>query len=178
MSMPRLTELEQTVLGIVGLFEPCSGYRVRKCFTDSPSPHWSGSAGAIYPVLRRIVQKRLVRIREDNSTGRRADLYSLTPSGREEIRAWLAPPLSEEIGFDMDPLRNQVRLLGLLTKTQQRRFVREARRALANVEAKAVEQHKKSEAGNDPYRTVVCLGALRSVRSRKKWLDDVEKIVG
>src|SRR5262245_13459166 len=50
-SSRNLTELEGTALGVIWAGQPCTPYRVRRVFLDSPSPSWSGSAGAIYPLI-------------------------------------------------------------------------------------------------------------------------------
>ena len=61
--MPRvpLTELEATVLGELSIQQPCTAYAIRRAFAQSPTPTWSGSAGTIYPVLERLLRRKLVR---------------------------------------------------------------------------------------------------------------------
>src|SRR6185436_18926108 len=65
------TDLEQTVLGIVWRDGPCTPYHVRSVLLRSPSSHWSGSAGAIYPLVKRLEARGLARSRAVR-TGRRA----------------------------------------------------------------------------------------------------------
>src|SRR5262252_1915289 len=107
-SVRRLTELEGAVLGVIARSSPCTPYRVRRVFLDSPSPYWSGSAGAIYPLLRRLEQRGLLTSRK-RRTGRRAALaYTLTARGTQAFRAWLQPPWPTVVtGVPADPLRTR-----------------------------------------------------------------------
>src|SRR6476659_7226575 len=56
-----LTELEQCVLGVIWRDGPMTAYEIAALFTKSLSPYWSGSAGAIYPVVQRLRKRGLVR---------------------------------------------------------------------------------------------------------------------
>jgi hypothetical protein len=47
----RLSELEAAVLGLVWSDGPCTAYAVRRTVQNSLSTQWSGSAGAVYPVV-------------------------------------------------------------------------------------------------------------------------------
>lgn len=175
--MAGLTELEHMILGVVGMYGPCTGYRVRRIFLDSLSSHWSGSAGAIYPALRRLEKQRLIRSAADRSTKRRTRELSLTPGGKRAVGEWLHPPLDQSALMDLDPLRTRVRMLGLLPREQRRQFVAAAQEQLKALEeeARAVYQHAKRE--DDPFRTLVCKGALDALCTRVRWLRDVEQVV-
>jgi len=48
------------LLGLIGQ-EPRSGYDLRKFFSSTPMISFSDSPGAIYPALRRLEQRGLVR---------------------------------------------------------------------------------------------------------------------
>ena len=68
--MPRTTsELEGAVLGVIWQEGPCTAYTIRKQFVASPSPQWSGSAGAIYPLVRRLEKKRLLALTPEQYVG-------------------------------------------------------------------------------------------------------------
>ncbi|HZN05057.1 MAG TPA: helix-turn-helix transcriptional regulator, partial [Candidatus Polarisedimenticolia bacterium] len=95
--MPRrpLTELEGCVLGVLSTLGPCTAYVVRCHFLESPSPYWSGSAGSIYPLLKRLRGLGLVQERPREEGRRRSILLSLTAAGRTALAGWLLPPLPE-----------------------------------------------------------------------------------
>src|SRR5262245_55796846 len=105
----RLSELEGAVLGYIWKHGPCTAYSVRKIIGDSPSSHWSGSAGAIYPLLDRLHRRRLIASRHTPTGNRSAWLVSLAPKGRTLLNAWLAPALDRDIlSMAADPLRTRL----------------------------------------------------------------------
>ena len=73
-----LTELEGAALGVVVRDGPCTSYVVKEMFRGSPSEFWSGSAGSIYPLMRRLEERGLVASKR-GSTGRRGHKVLLVP---------------------------------------------------------------------------------------------------
>jgi DNA-binding PadR family transcriptional regulator len=171
-----LTELEGAVLGELGARGPCTPYSVRREFLDSPSPYWSGSAGAIYPLLRRLESLQLVQSLPSVAGRRRSRLYSLTKNGRDALKEWLKPPLPEiVIGVPADPLRTRLSFLSALSQAERFRFVSETQKRvnehLRSVR-RDVERHRRS---GDPYAFLVAKGALAALRGRLIWLSEVAR---
>ena len=82
---------------------------------DSPSSHWSGSAGAVYPVLERLEARGLVRSRRADTGDREGWSCALTPAGRAALQAWLGPPFGPDVlALEADPLRTRAHFLGAL----------------------------------------------------------------
>ncbi|MFG0275807.1 MAG: PadR family transcriptional regulator [Phycisphaerales bacterium] len=175
--MAELSELEHCVLGVVSLRQPCTPYALRKVFLDSPSAHWSGSAGAIYPLVRRLERAGLLRSAPDESSGRAARVYRVTPAGRRRLRAWLAPPLDARARFEFDPLRLRVRFLGALLPAQQEAFFKDAADALDAAHAEAQATLDASPLAEDPWRHAASLGALRAIESRRAWLEEIRNLL-
>ena len=110
-----LTELEGSVLGLVWARQPCTPYRVRREFTDSPSPHWSGSAGAIYPLMERLETAGLLRSVAHTTGARGSRLYRITPAGRRALERWVGPPVPDEVaGVPPDPIRMRIASMEVL----------------------------------------------------------------
>src|SRR5262245_25540240 len=119
----KLTELEGTTLGIIGVRGACTPYAVRREFLVSPSPYWSGSAGAIYPLIARLEKRGLIRVADRTADQRSGKLYCLTASGRRTLRNWMGTPLPPEVtGVPPDPLRNRIEYFALLTREEQKAF--------------------------------------------------------
>lgn len=57
---------------------------------------FSDSPGAIYPALRRLQSKGLVKSRQQAGSGRRRQIVSLTPKGTAELKKWIAMPVTPE----------------------------------------------------------------------------------
>jgi DNA-binding PadR family transcriptional regulator len=96
-----LTDFEQVLLGVIDS-EPRSGYGLKKMFNSSPSSVYQPSPGALYPALRRLEARGLLRA-EKISTGRRAQrMYHVTDAGRAAHVEWLRQPVvPATVGADL-----------------------------------------------------------------------------
>ena len=87
-----LTDFEQVLLGVI-CGEPRSGYGLKKMFSASPSSVYQPSPGALYPALRRLEARGLLRA-EKISNGRRPQrMYHVTDVGRAVHLDWLHQPV-------------------------------------------------------------------------------------
>lgn len=171
-----LSELEHVVLGVVWVEQPCTAYAVRMVFQGSPSSYWSGSAGAIYPLMRRLHARRLLRAAVRHGDRRGTRLYSLTDRGLDTLKAWLRPPLPPGADLmDMDPLRARIRFLGALKSNECRAVLKEAQTNLRDHLARLESDNREDRSSGDTYRYLVSRGAILSVRAQLSWLAEVEK---
>jgi len=70
-----------------------TGYAMKKHVGSNLGHYWSESYGQIYPTLRQLVDEGLATRTEERRKGKpMRNLYSITPSGRKELREWLAMP--------------------------------------------------------------------------------------
>jgi DNA-binding PadR family transcriptional regulator len=169
------SELECTVLGIVWRAKEMSAYAVRGVFRDSPSMHWSGSAGAIYPLVERLEERGWLRSRP-HSTGRRhGRLYAVTPAGLRALRAWLGPPLAKTaVTVIPDPLRTRMFFLGALAPAERKKFLAEAEKGLL-AELRAAERFAETvqqdpDLGHDPNMRDALAGVRATSRARLSWI--------
>jgi DNA-binding PadR family transcriptional regulator len=89
-----LTDFEQVLLGVIAA-EPRSGYGLKKMFNASPASVYQPSPGALYPALRRLEARGLLRAEKKVSSGRRAlRLYHVTQAGRSAHLDWLRQPVA------------------------------------------------------------------------------------
>ena len=80
--------LDHILLGL--LREPASGYDLRHAFSESVAHFWSAELSQIYPTLKRLEQRGLLRSRrESSSKGPDRRVYSLTGEGEAELDRWL-----------------------------------------------------------------------------------------
>lgn len=174
--MPKLSELEGCVLGLVWAGGPCTPYAIRQIFLSSPSPHWSGSAGAIYPLVRRLERRRLLRSETQATGRRRSRLYALTPAGTRALQAWLSPPLPEvAVGVPADPLRTRLRFLEALPQARRRAFLADARARLHRHLRLVQADCRKRRASGDRFDYLMARGALHQMRAREAWLREVAR---
>jgi DNA-binding PadR family transcriptional regulator len=164
------------VLGIVFKRAPCTAYAIMQEFATSSSSYFRGSAGAIYPLVKRLEDRGLLR-GADGARGRRARrAYSLSREGRTALRRWLAPPLPEsDAAFAVDPVRTRTYFLAALTKKQRLEFARDAehrlRAQLATVSAECERYRRRG----DPFSSLAVRGALHVMRARLRWIVEVRK---
>src|SRR5580704_15057131 len=122
-----LSEIEACVLALVSVDGPATPYAIRKVFLDSPNPQWSGSAGTIYPLIERLLRRKLIRSKLCLTGKRRGHQISLTAAGSRALRLWLALPVPEWVaGVPPDPLRTRVRFLGAIGSNQRTAFLQNA----------------------------------------------------
>jgi len=177
MTHRAINELEGCVLGIVALERAVTAYAVARVFSASPSPQWSGSAGAIYPLVSRLQRAGLLRAKVHRTGRRPSKLLSLTPSGLRALRAWFGAPVPDRIGgVPPDPLRTRIRFLGVLAPAQQRAFMGSARRsAERNLAAVRRDCEQWQTVGGPRY--FVAKGAFMMMQARCAWIRDVDRSV-
>ncbi|MEW6027951.1 MAG: PadR family transcriptional regulator [Chloroflexota bacterium] len=85
--------LKHAILGFLS-FKPLSGYDLKKAFDRSVRHFWPANQSQIYRTLAELEKESSVE-KEVVSREERLDMkvYSITESGREELRRWLATPL-------------------------------------------------------------------------------------
>jgi DNA-binding PadR family transcriptional regulator len=164
-----LTELEGTALGVLWTRQPCTPYQVRREFLDSPSPHWSGSAGAIYPLVVRLERAGLVTSAAHATGSRRSRRYRVTPAGRRALIRWMGPPVGDDVvGVPPDPLRARIALLALFPPAQQQAYLRQVEVGLGEM----IERSRayESKIVGDPYTARMSRGAIAMQATRLEWI--------
>ena len=99
MATKKKTTNGTTANALLGLLSmgPMSGYDIRQTVSHSIGYFWSESYGQIYPGLKRLADERLVAKKTERRKGSPdRHVYSLTQSGREQLRKWLELPAARE----------------------------------------------------------------------------------
>ena len=80
--------LDHILLGL--LRDPATGYDLGNTFREGVRHFWSAELSQIYPALKRLERRRMLRSRvEPSPRGPNRKVYSLTDAGREELLRWL-----------------------------------------------------------------------------------------
>ena len=166
-----LTELEGCVLGVIGTRGPCTPYAVRREFLASLTPYWSGSAGAIYPLIARLRRRRLIRGSVSTGDARGRTLYSLTAAGSRALSRWLSPPLSAlVVGAPPDPIRTRIGFLGLLRPAGRHALLADA---IAKIRAQLGVLAAALKKPQDPFDRLALRGSYLMMAARLSWLRGV-----
>ena len=167
-----LTELEGTVLGVIFRRQPCTPYQVRREFTDSPSTFWSGSAGAIYPLVARLEASGLVRSNRHATGSRKSRLYRLTPSGRKALGRWVGDTSPDILSVPPDPVRTRIAYMTVLPLEDRLLYLENVVAGMEDFLARFEEDYVERRAG-DRYTELMAKGAMAMHRSRIRWIKDV-----
>lgn len=171
----RFTELEGAVLGLVWRDGPQTPYAIRSQFLRSRSSHFSGSAGAIYPVVRRLTAAKLLRA-TDAARGRRGGRrYLLTAAGKAALRAWMTETEAWMASVEFDPIRSRVHFLGALSVRRRRRFVVETLVSLESEIRATRDLLAALDDDEDRWRAWGARGALGVLRARRAWLRKLQR---
>jgi DNA-binding PadR family transcriptional regulator len=120
--MGQLTDLEGATLAELARNGPMTSYAVARNFAASPSEFWSGSAGAIYPLFKRL-EKRGFLTSTEGIDGKRAKTeYALTPEGKSALMGWLLDA-KRAAGLGFDPLRTRAAYLELASPAERAAFM-------------------------------------------------------
>ncbi len=167
--MHKLSELEGAVLALIRELESATPYAVRARFLQSRSSHFSGSAGAVYPLMTRLAENGLLKTITHQQGKRQSKRYSLSAKGHKTFLAWLAPPVEEWMAaVSFDPLRTRVLYLNALPKKQRLQFLREAEQKLLD-EQLATRKALMAISENE-WMAWGTEGALATIRARLKWI--------
>ena len=169
----ELSEVEASVLGLVWHDGPSTPYAIRKVFLGSPNPTWSGSAGTIYPLIERLIIRKLIRSTPCSTGKRQGHKISLTEPGKRALQKWLAIPIPDWVaGIPPDPLRTRIRFLGALDPKGQRAFVNAAiHQAEVHLWAVQADCERRQPIGGFPF--LMARGTLLSMQSRCAFLAEV-----
>ena len=166
----NLTELEACVLGLIKVKGPCTPYVVRKEFEKSPTPHWSGSTGAIYPLFKRMKAQNLIKEESSTNDRRGGKLYILTGEGDKALEDWLYQALTPQvIGTPPDPLRNRVLFLGLISKVKRKNFLGRVKDGLEE-QLKNVTDAREDFDPENYFDYLQMSGAVFAAQARLDWI--------
>ncbi len=169
--MPKLSELEGVALGIVSRDGPCTPYAVRKFLKHSPSSHWQGSAGSIYPMLSRLEQQGLVKSKTDAADGRGRRLLYITAKGKKALTQWINRGTEPElVSAISDHIRTRVFFIGSLTAEQRCAFVAESCKALNEFLQITEQRLDETDRDTDPFAWFACENVVLQAKARAQWL--------
>jgi PadR family transcriptional regulator AphA len=95
------------VLGLIALRGPSTAYEIKRALSRITSEYWSVAHVTPYRVTAALERRGLLTSEQERS-GRRRRVFSLTDDGRQALRAWLAEPTDDTMTI-RDP--GQLRLL-------------------------------------------------------------------
>lgn len=94
MSTVRLSTTSYVVLGMIALRGPSTSYDLKRAIGRSVGYFWAFPHAQLYSEPKRLEEAGLLELEEEES-GRRRKIYSITKSGRAVLQDWLGEPVNE-----------------------------------------------------------------------------------
>jgi DNA-binding PadR family transcriptional regulator len=160
-----LTELEGAALSVINGLGSCTPYQVRQNFLSSRSREWSGSAGAVYPAIRRLHAGGLL-LAQETEDARRSVRFSLSAVGRKAFERWLKD-VERASGSGLDPFRCRADHWDLLPVIDHRALLRALMRKL---EQRLEMLVALSDRPDTPERRALSL-EMELHKTRLRWLE-------
>jgi DNA-binding PadR family transcriptional regulator len=172
-SASGLTEFEGALVTELGRRQPCTAYQLRRLFMTSPSRSWSGSAGAVYPAVRRLTEAGLISGEAAGVNRRGGANLQLTSDGERARRAWITDAeRAADSGFD--PFRTRATLLDTVPAGERAAF---ADALTAKLQAR-IEWLERFAAEEDAVSQARAAIDIAQQRYRLAWLADWRKDQG
>lgn len=172
--------LDHILLGL--LRDPATGYDLKNAFSQSARHFWSAELSQIYPTLKRLEQRGLLRSRvEPSPKGPNRKVYWLTDEGRAELLRWLhAGPA---VGTERFAYLAQLYFMDALGNLQETRaFMTALRESLVRwlAQLQAVEREVVAAHGGAPehysdggfHRFAALRMGIHSVGAKVAWCDE------
>ena len=172
--------LDHILLGL--LREPATGYDLKDAFREGVGHFWSAELSQIYPTLKRLEQRRLLRSHlEPSSKGPNRRVYTLTEEGRAELLRWICG--DPVVGTERFAYLAQIYFMDTLGDVRQTRSFMAALRdhltrwlaELRALEREIVAAHggapeRYSDAGFHQFATLRM--GIHSIGSKVTWCDE------
>ena len=172
--------LDHILLGL--LREPATGYDLKDAFRERVGHFWSAELSQIYPTLKRLEQRRLLRSHlEPSPKGPNRRVYTLTEEGRAELLRWICG--DPVVGTERFAYLAQIYFMDTLGDLRQTRAFMAALRdhltrwlaELRALEREIVAAHggapeRYSDAGFHQFATLRM--GIHSIGSKVTWCDE------
>ena len=172
--------LDHILLGL--LRDPATGYDLKNAFSESVRHFWSAELSQIYPTLKRLEQRRMLRSRvEPSPKGPNRKVYSLTEEGRTELLYWLRS--GPAVGTERFAYLAQLYFMDALGDLHETRaFMTVLRDHLSRwlAQLQAVEREVVATHGDAPerygdagfHRFAALRMGIHSIGSKMAWCDE------
>nr|WP_298895984.1 helix-turn-helix transcriptional regulator [uncultured Altererythrobacter sp.] len=168
-----LSELEGAVLSVIARKQPLTAYAVRKEFEASATHSWSASAGAIYPLVRRLVKGGLIKETPDAEDARGTRKLELTRDGNQALCNWVLETRVHVLAAGPDPIRTRSFALSAVPPQLRVKALQDWRKATIERLEATIEQIARFEADGDILAAMATRGGELEERARIQWIDEM-----
>lgn len=165
--------MEYVLLGLISINE-FSGYDVKKIFDKSYIIRWSASPGSIYPALKRLEKRGLLKSKKIMDGKIPKEVYSITDEGKKKVKEWLNEPFK---GNEITRFGLELKLLFLhnLSSDERKNFlnrqIEEINKCIDNLPKWKMEMDVKNR-----YRDLLYEEKLREFKQSIRFLETLLEI--
>ena len=172
-----LSDLEFLVLGVIWRDGPCTAYRIRQEFAESPNSHWSGSQGSIYPLLRKLENHQLIGSKASSGDQRKTRLVTITPAGKRQLISWydVSRPRSVLLQ-ENDAIRTRLFFINVLPVAKRKKYFDYMMVLLRQQQDELVAEIENCGSDQLQYR-IAWEGVLAINEARQKWLSKTRRLL-
>ena len=164
-----LSELEGAIMLEVHMRGRKTAFQVRSAFLKSVTSDWSGSAGSVYPAIKRLEESGYIQ-RTAETDGRGTQMLSATSEGISALHQWAVDPDLSAV-ITSDPFRTRSDYLSALPAKERKEALNAIRASLADalikIDTLLNEDHVLKHSANE------LAGEL--LRLRIAWLDRLNR---
>jgi PadR family transcriptional regulator, regulatory protein AphA len=186
-STGKLTTSSYAILGLLAL-RPWTTYELAKQMAVSLRNFWPRAESKLYEEPKKLVAHALAEVRADSVGLRPRSVYSITPAGRQALRAWLDQPggmaalefeALVKVFFAEQGTREQlVRQLGHIVEDQRRRVVVDAEWARRYLEGRGTFPERQAVLSlvgrlQSDFNDMVLRWAEWALEAVEGWPDDL-----
>ncbi|WP_167958578.1 PadR family transcriptional regulator [Anaerosporobacter faecicola] len=166
--------LEFIVLGIIN-YEDMTGYDIKKFIDQGIGVFYKASFGSLYPILRRLTEKKLVTMYEGAKGERVKNYYQITKEGRNAFMEWLVTPIQVDDGKGTQLVK--IYFYDLLDSDTRRNLLAIYREKNIQYLNQLYELEKKFSALPNKecyyYKISVLYYGIRVMKETIAWCDDI-----
>jgi DNA-binding PadR family transcriptional regulator len=176
MAEGQLTSFEHILLGMICM-EPSSGYDLKRIFAATPMGVYQPSSGALYPALRRLELKGLIRVQDPSGrtdkSARHRRVYEPAQAGRAAHASWLRTPVepatvSRDLGLH---LMRFVMMENMIPRAEVLEFLQNLTDALAAFTAE-LERYPAVTDPDHRHPALALDHGLAVSRASLRWAED------
>jgi DNA-binding PadR family transcriptional regulator len=148
-----------------------SGYDIKSLFKGLSWMIGTPSYGSLYPTLHTLLEENLVDVSVEPGNGKPSrKLYSVTPSGREYLDAWLKSSATAE--FSIKAFTHQLIVSGNFSPDELRQHLAQRRSQVAGfLMASQQDQSSHQQLAGNPGKRLVRDYGEAIARAELAWLD-------
>jgi len=162
-----VTDLEAMIIGSVVKSPDRTRYSVRMVFQRSLSGYWSGSAGAVYPAVDRLIARKFLKESPSGTASRPSKSLVATKAGQRQLAEWMNDTSGPALAL-IDPLRVKINFLDIVHSNDEVAWLESVEDSLRE-NLNAIVALTKEQSG-DRLDEMISRGMIATSKAQLSWI--------